>query len=59
MIIDNSFLHYASRHIWSPGNVLNEHEDSGHILNYMCDLTQFIVSCILIVTRAETLSKCL
>ena len=43
--------------IWSPGNVLNEHEDGGHILNCMCDLTQFIVSCILIDTRSEALSK--
>ena len=28
--------------------MLNEHEDGVHIFNYMCDLTQFIVSCILI-----------
>ena len=42
--------------IWSPGNVLNEHEDGGKILNCMCDLKQFIVSCILINTRAEALS---
>ena len=37
--------------------MLNEHEDGGHILNCICDLTQFIVSCILIDTRAEILSK--
>lgn len=43
--------------IWSPGNVLNEHNDGGHILNCMCDLTQFMVSCILIDTRSEVLSK--
>ena len=43
--------------IWSPGNLLNEHEDGGHILNCMRDLTQFIVSCILIDTRSEALSK--
>ena len=43
--------------IWSPGNLLNEHEDGGHILNCMRDLTQFIVSCILIDTRSEALSN--
>ena len=43
--------------IWSLGNVLNEHEDGGHILNCMCDLIQFIVSCIMIDTRSEALSK--
>ena len=43
--------------IWSPGNVLNEYEDREHILNCMCDLTQFIVSCILIDKRSEALSK--
>ena len=43
--------------IWSPENVLHEYEDGGHILNCMCDLTQFIVSCILIDTRSEALSK--
>ena len=37
--------------------MLNEHEDGVHIFNYMCDLTQFIVSCILIETRSEALSK--
>ena len=42
--------------IWLPENMLNEHEDGGHILNCMCDLTQFIVSCILIDTRSEVLS---
>ena len=44
--------------IWSPVNVLNEHEDGGHILMCMCDLTQFIASCILIDTRSEDLSIC-
>ena len=43
--------------IWSPGSVLNKHEDGEHILNCMCDLTQFIVSCILIDTRSEALSN--
>ena len=42
--------------IWSPGNVLNENEDGGDIFNCMYDLTQFIVSCILIETRSEALS---
>ena len=37
--------------------MLNEHEDGVHIFNYMCDLTQFIVSCILIDTRSEALSN--
>ena len=43
--------------IWSPGNMLNEPEDGEHILNCMCDLTQFIVSCILIDARSGALSK--
>ena len=42
--------------IWSPGNVLNEHENGGKVLNCMCDLTQFIVFCMLIDTRAKALS---
>ena len=42
--------------IWSPVNVLNKHEDGRHILMCMCDLTQFIVSYILIDTRSEDLS---
>ena len=37
--------------------MLNENEDSEHVLNCMCDLTQLIVSCILIDTRSEDLSK--
>ena len=37
--------------------MLNEHEDGGHILNCMCDLTQFVVSCIRIDTRSEPMSN--
>ena len=43
--------------IWSPGNMLNEPEDGEHLLNCMCDLTQFIVSCILIDARYGALCK--
>ena len=52
-------IHFYIIHmdIWSLGNVLNEHEDGGHILNCMCDLIQFIVSCIMIDTFSEALSK--
>ena len=41
--------------IWSPGSVLYKHEDGVHLLNCMCDLTQFIVSCILTDTYSEYL----
>ena len=53
------FFYTIRLDIWSPVNVLNEHEDGGHILKCICDLTQFIVSCILIDTRSEALSKIL
>ena len=43
--------------IWSPGNVSNKHEGGTYILNCMCDLTKFVVSCILIETRSEDMSK--
>ena len=32
-------VHSIHLDIWSPGNVLNEYEDGGHILNCMRDLT--------------------
>ena len=43
--------------IWSQGNVSNEHEGGRYILKCMCDLTKFILSCILIEARSEALSK--
>ena len=43
--------------IWSLGNVLKVHEDGRHTLNCMCDLTQFVVSCIRIDTRSEPMSN--
>ena len=43
--------------IWSPGSVLNEHEEGGHILNCMYNLTQCIVSYRVIDTRSEALSN--
>ena len=43
--------------IWSPGHVLHGHKDGGHLLDYMCDLTQFIISCIITDTQAEVLSN--
>ena len=27
--------------MWSPGDVLKTHKDGGHLLNCMCDLTQW------------------
>ena len=45
--------------IWSPGNVINKYEDRGHILNCMYDITQFIVSCILVDIRSGALSNSL
>ena len=43
--------------IWSPGNVLADHKNGGHLLNCMCDLTQFVVFCILTDTTAAALSE--
>ena len=43
--------------IWSPGHVMLHHKDGGHVLNCMCDLTQFIVSCLLTDTKADALSR--
>ena len=43
--------------IRSPGNVLVNHKDGGHLLNCMCDLTQFVVSCILTDTSAAALAE--
>ena len=41
--------------IWSPGHMLLHHKDG--VLICMCDLTQFIVSCILSDTNLNALSK--
>ena len=43
--------------IWSPGNVLHDHKEGGHLLNFMCDFTQFIVSCIITDTQAVAFIK--
>ena len=43
--------------MWSPGDVLKTRKDGGHLLNCMCDLTQFIVSCLTTTTTAEALGK--
>ena len=43
--------------IWSPGDVLKDHKDGGHLLNCMCDLTQFVVSCVMKDTNTNASAK--
>ena len=43
--------------MWSPGAVLKTRKYGGHLLNCMCDLIQFIVSCLTTTTTAEALGK--
>ena len=37
--------------------MLKDHKDSGPLLNCMCDLTQFVVSCIMTDINANLLAK--
>ena len=43
--------------LWDPGTALSKYLSGCHILNAMCDLTQFIVSTITTETHAEHLAK--
>ena len=57
LMASDNFFYIMHLDIWSPKNVLNKHEDRGHIQSCICNLTQFIVSCILIDIRSEVPSK--
>ena len=52
-----TLLYFTRMDLWSPGNVMKDHKDGGHLLNCMCNLTQFIVSCILTETNTSAWSK--
>ena len=43
--------------LWYPGTALSENSTGRHLLNAMCDLTQFVISTIITETHAEHLVK--
>ena len=43
--------------IWSPEAAMHNNQEVCHPLNYMCDLTQFLVSFITTYTKSEALAK--
>ena len=42
--------------IWSPGIIETDDGNEGYLMNWMCDLTQFIISSVTHFTDAATLA---
>ena len=50
-------LYIMQANLWDPGTSLSKNSAGRHLLNAMCDLTQFFVSTITMETHAEYIAK--
>ena len=50
-------LYIIHTNLWDPGTSLSNNSEGSHLMDSMCDLTQFFVSNITMETHAEHLTK--
>ena len=43
--------------LWMPGKISNKYGETIQLMNYMCDLTQFLISILVYESTSETLAE--